>query len=156
MGVSGSGKSTVSRGLAWNLKIPYYDADNFHPQVNIDKMSNGIPLQDEDRWPWLELLRDEFPKWEQEGGAVLACSALKESYRELLNDSPVKINWIYLAADYETIYKRIKNRKTHFMKADMLQSQFDALEVPKYGIHLSVGQAPKGVVKELINILSYE
>lgn len=156
MGVSGSGKTTVGRGLARGLNIPFYDADDFHPRSNIEKMRSGTPLEDEDRWPWLELLRDEFPNWDEQGGAVLACSALKESYRILLKDSPISLTWIYLAADYDLIYNRIKNRRTHYFKSNLLQSQFDALEVPMYGIHLSVNQAKRGVVKEIINMLHYE
>ncbi len=157
MGVSGSGKTTIGRGLAWHLKLPFFDADNFHPENNIQKMGNGIPLQDEDRWPWLKIIRDEFPKWEQEnGGGVLACSALKESYRAILMESKEDIKWIYLAAEYDLIYNRIKNRKTHYFKSDLLQSQFDTLEVPKYGIHVAVEGASRGIVQQILNILSYE
>lgn len=151
MGVSGSGKTTIGKALAKRLNVKFYDGDDFHPQINIHKMSKGIPLNDQDRLPWLEIIAANTKKWETLGGAVIACSALKESYRKILQ-SKTKIYWIYLTAAYETIFERMKNR-THFMKPSMLQSQFDILEVPTYGIHMDATLFPNEIVSKTIHIL---
>jgi len=151
MGVSGSGKTTVGKALAKALSLTFYDGDDFHPQKNIQKMTEAIPLNDEDRQPWLEILATNIQKWEIDGGAVLACSALKESYRKILL-SKTKVHWIYLTAGYEAIYERMKNR-THFMKPSMLQSQFDTLEVPTYGMHIDATLPPNEIVSKIIRKL---
>jgi len=151
MGVSGCGKTTIGKALAKTLNIKFYDGDDFHPQANIQKMSAGNPLNDTDREPWLKTLATNTQKWEADGGAIVACSALKESYRKILQ-SKTKVRWIYLKASYETIYKRMKNR-THFMKPGMLQSQFDTLEEPTYGIHIDATLPPNEIVSNIIRNL---
>jgi 6-phosphogluconate dehydrogenase len=149
MGVSGSGKTTVGKLLAEKLDLPFYDADAFHPQANIDKMSQGTPLDDNDRRPWLETLQQVISNWEE--GGVLACSALKESYRELLSTNN-QIEWIYLKGDFETIRNRMEKRD-HFMKPDLLQSQFDDLEPPSYGVHISMNQDLEEIISQILQSL---
>ncbi|WP_010523344.1 gluconokinase [Aquimarina agarivorans] len=153
IGVSGSGKSTIAKLLAEKLKINYYDADDFHPQSNIDKMKGGNALNDTDRLPWLQLLAKKLKTWGEKDGAVLACSALKESYRNILSEQTDQIHWVYLKGSIETIKDRIQNRKGHFMDAELLQSQFDALEPPMYGIHVDVRDTPKQIVGLLLQEL---
>lgn len=151
LGVSGSGKSTISKGLSQALNIPYYDADDFHPVANINKMSSGQPLNDKDRQPWLERLAQNLSDWSRDKGAVLACSALKEKYRTLLNSNcEDKIIWVYLKGDYELIKSRMESRKDHFMSSQMLKSQFEALEVPEYGIHVDISGPPEAIIKSII------
>ncbi len=151
MGVSGSGKTLVGTRLAARLKLPFYDADDFHPAQNIEKMKSGTPLTDQDRYPWLEQLAMEMEQWSRDGGAVLACSALKEEYRRILT-SRTPADWICLTASFETIYERMKKRD-HFMKPHLLQSQFDTLELPSYGIHLDVSGTPEETVSRIVSLL---
>ncbi|MDC8004231.1 gluconokinase [Aureisphaera galaxeae] len=153
LGVSGSGKSTIGKKLAHALEIPFYDADDFHPQSNIDKMKSGQPLNDEDRYPWLKKLSEEIRSWNKKEGGVLACSALKESYRKIL-ETHTTVDWVFLTGSFETIFERMKNRN-HFMKADMLQSQFDALEAPEYGYHVDVRINPRRIVESIIKRFGY-
>ena len=151
LGVSGSGKSTISKGLSQALNIPYYDSDDFHPIANINKMSSGQPLNDKDREPWLEELAQNLSVWAEENGAVLACSALKEKYRNLLNSNCAdKIIWVYLKGDYELIKSRMESRKDHFMASQMLKSQFEALEVPEYGIHVDISGSPEAIITSIL------
>lgn len=151
MGVSGSGKTTIGKALAKTLNLPFYDGDDFHSQKNIQKLTEGNPLNDNDRKTWLKTLASNAYRWEAKGSAVIACSVLKESYREILQ-SMTKINWVYLSASYEVIYERMKNR-THFMKPNMLQSQFDILEVPTYGVHIDATLSPNEIVSKIIHKL---
>jgi len=155
MGVSGCGKSTIGKLLADHLHIPFYDADDFHPQKNIDKMSRGNPLNDSDRWPWLDSLRSKFNDWDEKG-AVLACSALKESYRLRLSNSGHLLTWIFLNGDSDLILSRMNSRKGHYMKADMLQSQFDTLEKPEYGLSVSIDQKPEQILEVIKNHISHD
>lgn len=150
MGVSGCGKSTIAQKLSEKTGIPFVDADDFHPAENIDKMSNGIPLTDKDRKPWLQQLNTFLQKESRSKGVILACSALKESYRVMLSKN-VSVNWIYLKGDFETISSRLKNRPNHFMNYDLLQSQFDTLEEPAYGSHISIDQPPESIVYSIRN-----
>ena len=148
MGVSGSGKTTVGKELASRLDLPFYDADDFHSESNIEKMRNGTPLTDLDRYQWLQLLSEKIEKWNTDGGAVIACSALKEDYRSILS-SRTKVDWVYLSASFETIYDRMKKRD-HYMKSEMLQSQFDTLEIPNYGIHVDASHSVRETVSKII------
>jgi gluconokinase len=153
MGVSGSGKTTVGRLLSEGLGWKYYEGDDFHPSANIEKMRSGIPLDDGDRLgdgdrrSWLETLRGLIRNCLERGAsAVLACSALKESYRGfLLIDERVVL--IYLKAHYEVIQQRLSERRGHFMNPNLLASQFAALEEPKTGMQVDVSLSPGEIVK---------
>lgn len=148
IGVSGSGKSLIGKMLAEELSLPFLDADDFHTEESKFKMSNGIPLNDEDRYPWLIKL-NEYAKYNADG-CVIACSALKEKYRKTLSrDIEAKVQWVYLNGDYEALYRRIKARSDHYMKAEMLQSQFDDLEEPKNAINVDIALAPKTIINDL-------
>ena len=153
MGVSGCGKTTIGQALAKQLHLPYYDADDFHPQSNIDKMKNAIPLTDDDRMPWLTRLANRIKAWDEQGGGVLSCSALKESYRNLLASKCADIIWVYLKGSFELIQSRLEEREGHYMKSALLQSQFDALEVPDYGIHIPIENTPEQIISEIISKL---
>ncbi|EDP71358.1 gluconokinase and phosphogluconate dehydrogenase (decarboxylating) fusion [Flavobacteriales bacterium ALC-1] len=153
MGVSGCGKTTIAKLLATELAIQFCDADDFHPKSNITKLKNNTPLNDDDRKPWLETLSMLIKESSKFNGIVLACSALKESYRKILSKYTGKIEWIYLTGSFETINKRIENREQHFMKSILLQSQFDTLEIPSYGIHIDIEQEEKEIITEIIEKL---
>lgn len=154
MGVSGCGKTTVGRALANILNCNFFDADDFHPKANINKMSKGIALNDQDRKPWLTILADNIKVWTKNGQAVLACSALKESYRkQLLSKNGTVIVWVYLYGSFKLIEKRINTRENHYMKPELLMSQFNTLEIPDYGIHVSIDQKPKEIVKTILKAL---
>lgn len=153
MGVSGSGKTTIGKGLAKELELPYFDADDFHPASNIEKMKHGIPLTDEDRKPWLNLLANHMKTWDGHGGAVLSCSALKESYRKLLASKSKRINWVYLKGSFELIQSRLEERAGHYMKSGLLQSQFDTLEEPHYGIHINIENTTEEIISNIISKL---
>jgi carbohydrate kinase (thermoresistant glucokinase family) len=152
MGVSGSGKTVIGSRLAARLKLPFYDADDFHSPQNIKKMKSGTPLTDQDRYPWLEGLADEMKQWSRDGGAILACSALKEEYRQVLA-SRTTVDWICLHGSFETIYERMKERD-HFMNPQLLQSQFDTLELPSYGLHLDVLHTPAETVSRIVSLMN--
>jgi gluconokinase len=131
MGVSGSGKTTVGQALAARLGCPFYDGDDFHPPENVAKMAGGIPLNDEDRAPWLAHLHDLIHDHLSRGAlAVLACSALKRRYRDQLRVGNDRMQFVYLHGDFDLIWSRMQTREDHYMKAEMLHSQFDALEQP--------------------------
>ncbi|MFD1315690.1 NADP-dependent phosphogluconate dehydrogenase [Namhaeicola litoreus] len=154
MGVSGCGKTTVGKNLATKLGLPYFDADDFHSELNIKKMQSAIPLTDEDRRPWLESIAEEMRSWDKEKGAVLACSALKEMYRKVFNQTIKNIHWVYLNGDFDLIKSRLENRAGHYMKSDLLKSQFDTLEIPDYGIHIDIKEEPASIVKKIMNKLN--
>ncbi|HET8754224.1 MAG TPA: gluconokinase [Salinimicrobium sp.] len=150
-GVSGSGKSTIGKILSKKINVPYYDADDFHPDSNIQKMKNSIPLFDADRDSWLDELAKKIKEWNGKEGAVLACSALKEKYRKHLQTIPMEeMTWIFLHADYDVIYDRIKNRKNHYFKAELLHTQYEALETPEYGIHVNVDKSIPEIIDEIL------
>ncbi len=149
MGVSGCGKTTVGKLLASRLRLPFLDADDYHPAENIRKMSRGIPLTDADRAPWLRSLAEAL-ETRRHGGVVLACSALKEFYRESLVHDSSSVRWVFLHGDFKAIYERLKAREGHFMSQDLLQSQFDALEPPVYGLHLDVSEEPDKLVDHIL------
>jgi gluconokinase len=129
MGVSGCGKSTVGAALAQKLAVPFYDGDDFHPPENVAKMASGIPLTDTDRAPWLAVLHDLLAAHVARGEtAVLACSALKRKYRDQLQVDNGNVIFVYLHGEFDLIWQRMQARQNHYMKAEMLQSQFDTLE----------------------------
>ena len=142
-GVAGSGKSTVAMELAHRLQCDVFDADNFHPKSNIRKMAEGRPLNDADRQPWLAELRQLVDRYDKDEAAVLACSALKVSYRETLGFEESYVRSVLLTGNYELIAKRLANRRGHFMPADLLRSQFEALETTHTGLTLDVSQNGK-------------
>jgi len=139
MGVSGSGKSTLGKALAQKLGWDFFDADDFHSPENIAKMAAGIPLTDSDRMPWLAALNDQLITClHADRHPILACSALKKMYRTQLLDGTHDISIIYLKGSYDLIWSRISARQGHYMKAEMLQSQFEALEEPDDALVLDV------------------
>ena len=146
MGVAGSGKTTIGSLLAQELNWDFYDADDLHSESNRDKMSQGIPLTDEDRAGWLLVLRDLLIRNDEAGrSTILACSALKESYRELLNINK-NVKFVHLQGTYEQIEERLKNRAGHYMSAKMLASQFEILEVPKNVLVIDITNSPREIV----------
>lgn len=153
-GVSGVGKTTIGILLAEKLNLPFYDADDFHPQANVVKMATGIALQDEDRVAWLNTLASNLKNWNKEGGAVLACSALKELYRQKLQSIPgSEITWIFLHSEFDIILNRLNTRKNHYFKPALLQSQYDTLEFPTYGIHINVNKPVDLIIEEIMENL---
>jgi len=150
MGVSGSGKTTVGMLLSKRLGWPLLDADDFHPPENIAKMRSGIPLADEDRWPWLDQLNDLLKEKTLHGkNALLACSALKSIYRDRLAAGCSDLRWVHLKGSFELIESRLKARKGHYMKAGLLESQFAALEEPANAIIADVTAAPEVIADTL-------
>jgi len=129
MGVSGSGKSSVGERLAARLGLPFHDADEFHPPANIDKMSHGIPLTDDDRWPWLDAIGHALGAADE--GIIIACSALRRAYRDRLRAGAGRpVIFIHLSGSRQTIARRLGARKDHFMPPSLLDSQFATLEPP--------------------------
>lgn len=150
MGVSGCGKSTVGSMLATTLNIPFFDGDDYHPLANIKKMEQGFPLNDHDRHDWLVQL-NALAKSHSEKGAVIACSALKESYRILLREGISLVKFVFLDGSFDEIMARMKSRKGHFMPSDLLKSQFDTLEIPKDAITISISKAPDKIAASIID-----
>ena len=156
MGVSGSGKTTVGKALASALEIPFYDADDFHPEDNIMKMEQGIPLQDLDRRSWLDTLSENLTQWEAETGAVLACSALKEMYRITLSSGVNNdMTWIYLYGRSELIRERMSGRRGHYFKPELLDSQLADLEPPQYGWHFNISSSADHIVNSILDKLGH-
>jgi len=154
MGVTACGKSTVGKLLAKQLSVPFIEGDDFHPPENILKMSTGKPLNDDDRLPWLEAISRELKAHEQKGGAVLACSALKEIYREILQRQlHDKITWIYLEGSEAILRERIKSRNGHFMPEELLHSQLVTLEIPSYAYSFSIEKEPETIVKKIVQLV---
>ncbi|NQY40858.1 MAG: gluconokinase [Henriciella sp.] len=132
MGVSACGKSEIASRLAATIEVPFVEGDALHPPSNTDKMSRGVPLEDEDRWPWLNALADEVEALAAEkGGAVFSCSALKQSYRSRLRARLPDLITVYLKLDPETAQNRAAGRNGHFMPAALVESQFATLECPR-------------------------
>ena len=150
MGVSGSGKTTLGKALAQKPGWDFFDADDFHPPENIAKMAAGIPLDDSDRAPWLGALHDQLLSRLSVGRQpVLACSALKAKYRAQLLEGMDGIAVIYLQGSYDLIWSRMSTRERHYMKPEMLQSQFDALEEPKNAIMLDIRMPLKDMIEAI-------
>lgn len=150
MGVSGSGKSTIGRKLATVLNHPFFDADDYHPPANIAKMATGTPLNDDDRAPWLAILRDLINVHTRANRPVIiACSALKKAYRDMLKDGNDGVQIVYLHGSYETILARMQARGNHFMRPAMLQSQFATLEEPAHAIRVDIDLPPYQIVAQL-------
>ena len=150
MGVSGCGKSTIGQRLAERLGVPFLDADEFHPPANVAKMAAGTPLTDADRQPWLELLNR---KMLDEKNAVLACSALKESYRQILSCGLADCRFVHLRGGIELIRSRLADRKHRYMPASLLESQFATLEPPAHAIDLDIAQPSQRCVDAILRAL---
>lgn len=142
MGVSGCGKTVVGQALAKALGWPFLDGDDFHPPGNVEKMRSGTPLTDDDRWPWLDRIAAEMRAVHASGGqAVLACSALKQSYRDRLaawTISPQELRFVHLVGDYDTLASRLASRQHRYMPPTLLASQFATLEPPADAIDIDV------------------
>jgi gluconokinase len=150
MGVSGSGKTTVGRLLAERLGWPFYDGDDFHPKSNIDKMSQGLPLNDRDRRPWLMAIHDLLVGLTaRKGRAILACSALKQDYRDLIVNGMGGIKWVYLRGEYPILEERLKRRQGHHFKAALLGSQFEILEEPEDALVVQVDTPAESIVERI-------
>ncbi len=151
MGVSGTGKTTVGKLLSNRTKLPFFDADDFHPKRNIEKMQAGQPLDDQDRAPWLQLLAQNIADWRKGGGAILACSALKEKYRQTLSGSDTaSISWVFLDGSFDLLLARMSNRKGHFMPKDLLESQLATLERPANAITIDVSASPEDIITQIL------
>jgi gluconokinase len=149
MGVTGAGKTTVGSLLAAQLRWEFADADSFHPASNVEKMLHGIALTDADRAPWLAAMRSAIERWiSEKKSAVLACSALKRSYRQELLISP-EVRLVYLRGTYESIARQLRARHGHFATEAILADQFANLEEPQDAIVIDVGQDPSTMVKEI-------
>ncbi len=147
MGVSGSGKSTVGSLLADEFGWPFYDADDFHNEANRNKMAQGIPLTDDDRSTWLASLRELIQNnINSETSIVLACSALKESYRSILKVHE-RVRFVYLKGSYAEIESRLKNRTGHFMPVKLLKSQFETLEEPRDALTVTLTHSPEEIIQ---------
>lgn len=157
MGVSGCGKSTVAMLIAQELDLPFCEADSLHPAENINRMSSGIPLTDADREPWLKAVKNEAQTLSaQHGACIVACSSLKQKYRDTLSEAHDTIYFVYMRGDYGTILSRMSERTGHFMPDTLLKSQFDALEEPTPGptvIIVEVDQPPYQIAADAVTQL---
>lgn len=154
MGVTGSGKTTIGMLLASHLGWEFVDGDDFHPQSNIEKIHRGIALTDDDRRPWLARLRTQIEAWiAQSQNAILACSALKQSYRqELKVDAEIK--FVYLKGSFDLIHERLLPRHGHFASAEILASQFADLQEPSDAVTVEISKSPSEIVSEIRKKLS--
>lgn len=151
MGPSGCGKTKIGVLLSKKFSIPFIEGENFHSKKNKEKMGKGIPLEDEDRWPWLELLCKEINKNKY---CVVACSALKKTYRDILRKSCADLKFIYLKGDQELIFKRVAKRKNHFFKENLVHTQFELLEEPsknENAIFISIQKSPEEICQKIIS-----
>jgi gluconokinase len=153
MGPAGSGKTTVGELLAAKLSWNFFDGDNFHSPDNIEKMSHSVPLGDEDRIPWLNSIREAMLQWEaQRQNVVLTCSALKRSYRELLQVSS-NVKLVYLKGTYELLRERLRSRKGHYAGEQLLASQLADLEEPTDALTVDASRSPEEIVAEILKLL---
>ena len=156
MGVSGSGKSTVGAALAQRLGVPFADADDFHPAANIAKMHAGHPLDDDDRYPWLEAIGEWLAEHDAEGGSM-SCSALKRIYRDQLRRHAPRVSFVHLDGTHQVIARRQASRPGHFMPASLLASQFATLEPldpDEHGVVLDVDQSVDAIVQQYVDLLA--
>jgi len=153
MGVSGAGKSRIGEMLAERLSCSYTDGDAFHSAANKEKMHHGIPLTDDDRWPWLRTIRAAIEEKQRAGEtAVFTCSSLKRSYRDVLRGTDTDVRFVYLKGSFEVLQERLKSRTGHFFDPSLLKSQLDTLEEPgpDEAIEVSIELTPEQIVDEVM------
>lgn len=159
MGVTGSGKTTIGSRLAAALDLPFYDADDFHPLANQEKLSADIPLNDADREPWLEELATHMRQWAATSGAVLACSALKHSYRSRFRAAAIQVKFVFLEGDPNLIAQRVQRRSDtdseHVVRdfVRILEGQFRDLEIPTSATRVDISKSPGEIVEEILDKL---
>jgi len=155
MGPMGCGKTTIGNMLAEKLGWSFYDGDDFHPKKNVEKMRSGIALTDEDRKIWLEILHGNIQRWLKEKvNTILACSALKQAYRDGLGVDQNTVRTVYLKGSYELLRKRVEARQHPYMDKNLLRSQFDTLEEPKDGLTVDISATPEIAVRTIMNYLN--
>jgi carbohydrate kinase (thermoresistant glucokinase family) len=154
MGPMGCGKTAIGKMLAKKLGWPFHDADDFHPKENVEKMRAGIALTDEDRKLWLEKLRANIQGWlKHRQSTILACSALKQAYRDILGVNQSTVRTVYLKGSYELLRKRLEERQHPYMDKNLLRSQLDTLEEPKDGLTVDISETPEIIVGTIIKSL---
>lgn len=154
MGVSGSGKTTIGQLLSKDFNVPFFDGDQFHPHSNIAKMSQGKPLTDEDREPWLQALNKIILEHSTKKGAIIACSALKQKYRDKLTEGCNNARFFYLKGEKDLILTRMRSRTDHFMPSSLLDSQFAALEEPDDAFIVPIMKTPAEVCERIKSLIS--
>jgi len=155
MGPMGCGKTTIGKMLAERLGWSFYDGDDFHPKKNVEKMRAGIALTDEDRKLWLEELHTNIQHWlRDKQDSILACSALKQAYRDILGVDQNTVRTVYLKGSYELLRERIEDRHHPYMDKNLLRSQLDTLEEPKDGLTVDISSTPEIIVRTIMNSLN--
>lgn len=157
MGVAGSGKTTIGPLLASKLGWPFFEGDEFHSKPNIGKMAQGTPLTDADREGWLAAIADQIKLLERESrSGVIACSALKDSYRKKLSNAAKAVKFIFLRGEYHLVHERLKSRKGRYMKPTLPKRQFNILEKPEDLLDIDIKDSPEKIVETIIQMIEQE
>jgi len=155
MGAMGCGKTTIGKMLAEKLGWAFYDGDDFHPKKNVEKMRAGIALTDQDRKVWLDKLHANIQRWlRDKQNSILACSALKQTYRDMLGVNQDTVRTVYLKGSYELLRKRIEERHHPYMDKNLLRSQIDTLEEPRDGLTVDISETPETIVRIIMDRLN--